>query len=216
VDAALVEKAERAGLDHRSAVRHLRTADPHLRSVIERVGACRLTTPARPDVFHDLARSIVFQQLNGAAAGTIFRRFKELYPDRKFPHPDDILATSDKRLRSAGLSPQKLSYLRDLAAKLIDGTVDLRAVRSMDDEDAIEHLTQVKGVGRWTAEMVLMFTLGRPDVLPVDDYGFKRALQIEYKMRAFPKPEKIKKLAEPWRPYRTTGTWYLWASLNSK
>jgi DNA-3-methyladenine glycosylase II len=202
--------------DHRAAVRHLKGADPVMRRVIERVGPCRLDPEQRPDVFHALVRSIIYQQLNGAAAGSIYRKFKGLYPGKRFPTAADIAGTKDAAIRSAGISPQKLSYLRDLSVKAQDGTLELRKVRSLGDDDVVEHLTQVRGVGRWTAEMVLMFTLGRPDVLPVDDYGFRRAVQIEYKMRALPKPERLHKLAAPWRPYRTVGTWYLWQSLSAK
>jgi 3-methyladenine DNA glycosylase/8-oxoguanine DNA glycosylase len=167
----------------------------------------------RPDVFHALGQAIIYQQLNGKAAGTIYRRFKGLYPHPGFPKPEEILSTSDARLRSAGLSPQKQSYLKDLSAKVLDGTVDLRSVRAMDDEQAIEHLTQVKGVGRWTGEMVLMFTLGRPDVLPVDDYGFRRGLQKAYRLRSMPEAPRIQKIAAPWSPFRSVGTWYIWQSL---
>jgi len=190
----------------------LRRADPILAGVIKRVGPCKLDPQQRPEVFHALAQAIIYQQLNGVAAGSIYRKFKALYPGRAFPKAADIVATPDARIRSAGISPQKLRYLKDLSSKVIDGTVDLKAVRAMDDEAVIEHLTQVTGVGRWTAEMVLMFTLGRPDVLPVDDYGFRHGVQLAYKMRALPKPERLRKLAEPWRPYRSVGTWYVWAS----
>jgi len=199
--------------NHRPAVRHLKAADPVMRRTIEQVGPCRLDAEQRPDVFHALVRSIIYQQLNGTAAGSIYRKFKGLYPERAFPRPQDILRTSDPQLRSAGLSPQKLSYLKDLSAKVEDGSVDLRGVRALDDEAVIEHLTQVRGVGRWTAEMVLIFTLGRKDVLPVDDYGFRRAVSLAYKTRGLPKPDRLRKLAEPWRPYRSVATWYMWQSL---
>ena len=202
--------------DHRAAVRHLRAADPVMARVIKRVGPCRLDPSHHPDVFDELVRSIVYQRVSMAAAGSIYRKFTGLFPGAKPPTPSQIAKTRDAALRGAGLSPQKLSYMRDLCQKVKDGAVDPRAVPQMDDEAAIEHMTQVKGVGRWTAEMVLIFTLGRPDVLPVDDYGFKRAVQIEYKMRALPKPHRLHKLAAPWRPYRTVGTWYLWQSLAAK
>lgn len=197
-----------------AAVRHLKAADPVLARVIERVGLCRLDPTQRPNIFHALVRSIIYQQLNGNAAGSIYRKFKGLYPGKAFPRPSDILATPEPSLRGAGLSPQKLSYLRDLSQKVEDGTLNLRGLRASDDEAVIEHLTQVRGVGRWTAEMVLIFTLGRPDVLPVDDYGFRRAVQIEYRMKQPPRPERLRKLAEPWRPYRSVGTWYMWQSLD--
>jgi 3-methyladenine DNA glycosylase/8-oxoguanine DNA glycosylase len=201
--------------NHRPAVRHLKAADPVMARVIARVGPCRLDPAQRPDVFHALVRAIIYQQLNGSAAGSIYRKFKGLYPRKRFPNAADIRKTPDGAIRGAGISPQKLSYLRDLSAKMEDGTLKLRRLHLMDDEAVVEHLTQVHGVGRWTAEMVLMFTLGRPDVLPVDDYGFKRAVQIAYKMRGPPKPERLEKLAEPWRPYRTVATWYMWQSLST-
>lgn len=183
--------------------------------VVAKVGPCRLDPAQRPEVFHALVRAIIYQQLNGSAAGSIYRKFKGLYPEKRFPTAADIRETPDAAIRGAGISPQKLSYLRDLSVKMEDGTLNLRRLHSMEDEAVVEHLTQVRGVGRWTAEMVLMFTLGRPDVLPVDDYGFKRAVQIAYKMRALPEAERLQKLAAPWRPYRTVGTWYLWQSLQS-
>jgi len=163
-------------------------------------------------VFHALARAIVYQQLNGTAASSIFKKFRGLYPGRDFPNAEDIVNTPDQRLRSAGLSPQKSRYLKDLSSKVIDGTVDLKAVRAMGDDAVVEHLTQITGVGRWTAEMVLIFTLGRPDVLPVDDFGLKKGVQLAYRMRQLPKPARLEKLAEPWRPHRSVATWYLWAS----
>ena len=199
--------------NYRTAVRHLKAADPVMRRVVERVGPCRLDPEQRPDVFHALVRAIIHQQLNGSAAGSIYRKFKGLYPGKRFPTAADIAATGDAEIRGAGISPQKLSYLRDLSAKMENGTLALPTLKRLDDEAVIEHLTQVRGVGRWTAEMVLMFTLGRPDILPVDDYGFRRAVQIEYGMRALPKPDRLRKLAEPWRPHRSVGTWYMWQSL---
>jgi DNA-3-methyladenine glycosylase II len=201
--------------NHRPAVRHLKAADPVMARVIAIVGPCRLDPSQRPDVFHALVRAIIYQQLNGSAAGSIYRKFKGLYPGKRFPNAADIRGTPDAAIRGAGISPQKLSYLRDLSLKMEDGTLNLRRLHAMDDNAVVEHLTQVKGVGRWTAEMVLMFTLGRPDVLPVDDYGFKRAVQIAYKMRGLPKPDRLQKLAEPWRPFRTVGTWYMWQSLSA-
>jgi len=197
-------------------VRHLKAADPVLRRVISRVGPCKLDPDQRPDIFHALVRAIIYQQLNGTAAGSIYRKFKRIYAPKRFPSTKDILATPDRKLRAAGISPQKLSYLGDLSAKVEAGAVDLRSVRAMGDEAVIEHLTQVRGVGRWTAEMVLIFTLGRPDVLPVDDYGFRRAVQISYRMRQLPKPDRLRRIAEPWRPHRSVGTWYMWASLRTE
>jgi DNA-3-methyladenine glycosylase II len=199
---------------HAVATRHLRRVDPVLASVIRRVGPCRLDPAKRPDVFHALARSIIYQQLNGRAAGTIYRRFKGLYPGGRFPTAQRILETPLPKLRSAGLSPQKASYIRDLALKVESGAVDLRAVRAMGDDEVIVELTKVKGVGRWTAEMVLIFTLGRPDVLPVDDYGLGRAMMEAYGLRKMPSRERMVRIGPPWRPYRTVASWYMWQGLN--
>ncbi len=201
---------------HAPAVRHLKACDPVMARVIARVGPCRLDPEQRPDVFHALVRAIIYQQLNGMAAASIYRKFKGIYAPKRFPTPADIAATKDAQLRGAGISPQKLSYLRDLCAKVEDGTVKLRTLKPLDDEAVIEHLTQVRGVGRWTAEMVLMFTLGRPDVLPVNDYGFGRGVKIAYGLRGHPKPERLRKIGEPWSPYRSVGTWYMWQSLSAR
>lgn len=187
-----------------------------LAGVIRRVGPCRLDPAQRPDVFHALLRAIVYQQLNGQAASTIFRRFREIYPAGRFPTAGDLIETPLPKLRAAGLSPQKASYMLDLAAKVESGDVDLRAVRSLGDEEVVTELTKVKGVGRWTAEMVLIFTLGRPDVLPVDDYGFGRAVQKAYAMRKMPSSQRLERVARPWRPYRSVATWYMWQSLDLK
>ena len=199
--------------DHRAAVRHLKAADPVLRRAIERVGPCRLDPAHHPDVFDELVRSIVYQRVSMAAAGSIYKKFTGLVAGGRPPTSAQIAKLSDAKLRGAGLSPQKLSYMRDLCAKADSGDLRPDLVPAMGDEEAIEHMTQVKGVGRWTAEMVLIFTLGRPDVLPVDDYGFQRAVQRAYRMRALPSAERLTKLAGPWRPYRTLGTWYMWQSL---
>ncbi len=200
--------------DSRTAIRHLKRSDPVLDLVIKAVGPCRFEPEKRPDVFRSVARAIIHQQLNGTAAGTIYRRFKGLYPRRRFPTPEDILATPLPRLRSAGLSPQKASYVVDLASKVQAGEVDLKAVRQMDDDEVVVELTKVKGVGRWTAAMVLMFTLGRPDILPVDDYGFRRGVQKAYGMRKVPSADRLERLARPWRPHRSVATWYIWQSVD--
>jgi len=198
---------------HAPAVRHLKACDGVMARVIAKVGPCRLEPERHPEVFQALVEAIIYQQLNGKAAGSIYRKFKGLYAPKRFPKPAEILATSDGELRGAGVSPQKLSYLRDLSAKVEDGTLELRKLRAWDDEAVIEHLTQVRGVGRWTAEMVLIFTLGRADVLPVDDYGFGRGVKIAYGLRRHPKPDRLRKIGEPWRPFRSVGTWYMWQSL---
>ncbi|HVX38701.1 MAG TPA: DNA-3-methyladenine glycosylase [Gemmatimonadaceae bacterium] len=200
--------------NHRTAVRHLKRADPVLAEIIERVGPCRLELRAEGTHFQALARSIVFQQLSGKAASTILSRFFALYPDRT-PTPDAVLATPDDVLRAAGLSRQKIGYLRDLALKVSDDSLPLDAVEHMEDDDLIAHLVQVKGIGRWTAQMFLMFRLGRPDVLPELDLGIQNAIKRAYRKRKRPTPKDVKKFGARWRPYSTVACWYLWRSLDN-
>lgn len=160
--------------------------------------------------FQALTRAIIFQQLSGKAARTIFNRFLALYPKKKFPAPEDVLKTSPAKLRSAGISAQKAGYLKDLARKCTDGTINARLFPKMSDEEIREHVVAVKGVGGWTADMFLMFTVRRPDVLPVGDLGIRKGFQRLFKLRALPDAKKMEKLAEPWRPFRTVACWYLW------
>ncbi|MEM3086285.1 MAG: DNA-3-methyladenine glycosylase [Halobacteria archaeon] len=198
--------------NHAAAVRHLKAADPVLAGIVRKVGPCRLPAP-RPGpkaVFESLVMAILHQQLTATSAGAIYRKFKALYP--RYPGPAEVLATPDSRLRGAGVSPPKAGYLKDLSAKVEEGAVNLRGLGRLSDEEVVETLTQVRGVGRWTAEMVLIFTLGRPDVLPVGDYGLQKAVREAYGLRSLPKPEKFRRLAEPWRPWRSVASWYLWAS----
>ena len=197
----------------RAAVRHLKRVDPTLRRVIERVGPCRLTLRTEGADFDHLVRAIVYQQLAGKAAAAIHGRLLGLYGDRP-PTPAELLATRVPRLRRAGLSRQKLSYLKDLARQVHSGAVPLDALRDLADEAVVEALTEVKGVGVWTAQMFLMFRLGRPDVLPVLDFGIRNAIRQAYGMRRMPKPVHMERIAAPWRPYRTVACWYLWRSLD--
>ena len=166
------------------------------------------------DLFRAIAESIIAQQLAWAAASTIIRRFKELYPGKDFPTPQDVVNTPFDRLRGVGLSRAKATYIQDLAAKIIEGTVDLAKLPAMSDDEVITHLIAVKGIGRWTAEMVLIFDLGRLDVLPVDDLGVRKGFQKVYGLKELPKPEKMMKIAEKWRPYRSVGTWYMWKAVD--
>jgi DNA-3-methyladenine glycosylase II len=197
----------------RAAVRHLKRADPTLRALIERVGPCRLTLRTEGTHFDHLVRAIVYQQLAGRAAAAIHARLLGLYGDRP-PTPAELLATRAGRLRSAGLSRQKLGYLRDLARRASAGTVTLDGLDGVPDDAVIESLTAVKGVGPWTAQMFLMFRLGRPDVLPVLDYGIGKAIRLAYRLRRMPTPAQMERIAEAWRPYRTVACWYLWRSLD--
>jgi len=196
------------------ALEHLTRADKTLGKLIRRVGPCTLDPKPRRSPFEALVKSVTFQQLNGRAAATIFGRVKALYPHRRFPTPEDLLATPDDRLRSAGLSRAKAAALKDLAAKTLEGIVPTaRAIRAMTDEDIVERLTVVRGIGPWTVEMLLMFTLGRPDVLPVTDYGVRNGFARVYGRKELPKPEELRQFGERWRPYRTTAAWYLWRAL---
>ena len=200
--------------DHRKSIRHLERADPVLATIIEAVGPYRLQLRTEGTHFQALTRSIVFQQLSGKAAGTILSRFNDLYPDRS-PTPETVLATSDEQLRSVGLSRQKIGYMRDLASKVASGELPLDRIDEMDDEDLIVHLVQVKGIGRWTAQMFLMFRLGRPDVLPELDLGIQNAIKKAYRKRKRPMPKDVKKIGAKWSPYSSVACWYLWRSLDN-
>ncbi|MEO9364397.1 MAG: DNA-3-methyladenine glycosylase [Nitrososphaera sp.] len=198
------------GMD--AIVLHLSGADERLGSIIKRVGSYTIETGGDP--FQSLVSSIMYQQLAGAAADAIHSRFLKLY-DGRFPSPAALAATSDERLRAVGLSVRKTEYMKGLAAVVAGGTLDLASLAAMQDEQVIEQLTTVRGIGRWTAEMFLIFCLGRPDVLPVGDLGLQRAIQKAYSLRKLPAPERIEKIARPWRPYRSVATWYLWRSLEN-
>jgi DNA-3-methyladenine glycosylase II len=196
----------------RKAIRHLKESDPILCEIIERVGPCRMEFSA-PE-FSSLAEAIVYQQLNGKAAETIFKRFADLAGDPLTP--EGILRLTDGQLRGVGLSKQKSAYLKDLSAKTASGALDFARLPELSDEEVINHLTQVKGIGVWTAHMFLMFTLKRPDVLPTGDYGVQAAIKKHYKKRQLPKPHVMEKIAKPWAPYRSIACWYLWRSLDIK
>jgi DNA-3-methyladenine glycosylase II len=196
----------------RKAIKHLKNSDPVLAGVIERVGAYRMEFG--PPEFHSLAEAIVYQQLNGKAAVTIFKRFTALAGDPVTPA--GILKLTDAQMRSVGLSKQKTSYLKDMAQRAARGELDFRRLPEMKDEEVVQHLTQVKGVGVWTAHMFLMFTLRRPNVLPTGDYGIQVAMKKHYRKRKLPKPAQMEKIARPWEPYRSVACWYLWKSLDVK
>ena len=196
----------------RKAVNHLKKSDPILCAIIERVGPCRMEF-GEPE-FAALAESIVYQQLNGKAAATIFERFAALAGDPLTP--EGILKLSDEQLRGVGLSKQKSAYLKDLAAKTAAGALDFARLPELSDDEVIEHLTQVKGIGVWTAHMFLMFSLQRPNVLPTGDYGVQMAIKKHYKKRKLPKPKDMEKIARAWAPYRSVACWYMWRSLDIK
>ena len=200
----------------RTAEKHLSRRDPVLRQFIKQHGDCRLQRHTR--YFETLVNSIVSQQLSVKAAETIFRRFVALYAPAKFPKPDQIVATPDETLRSVGLSSQKLSYIKDLAAKVDNGSVHLKRITKMSDDEIITELTQVKGIGVWTVHMFLIFSLGRLNVLPVGDLGIRMAIQRAYGLSELPKPGEIETIAahNKWQPYCSVASWYLWRSLENK
>jgi DNA-3-methyladenine glycosylase II len=188
--------------------------EPHMARLIKK-NKNRPAFTRSADTFESLCKSIIYQQLSGKAAGTIHRRFLELYKGVSHPSPKQVAKTSIEKFRSVGVSQQKASYLIDLAKKFLDGTVDPKHFREMTDEAIRTHLVAVKGIGRWTADMFLMFTLHRPDVLPTGDLGIQKAMKDLFKLRTLPSAEKMEKLAEPWRPYRTVACRYLWDSLDN-
>ena len=202
--------------DYDKARRLLMRRDPVLREAIKRIGPCLMAERQRKDHLTALVGAIVSQQLSTKAAATIFGRFVALFPDNQIPHAAAIAALADDQLRGVGFSGQKISYLRDLCARIADGRLDLAALETLHDEEVIERLTAVKGFGRWTAEMFLMFRLHRPDVLPAGDLGIVNAIQRLYRLRKKPKATRILRMGEAWRPYRSVASWYLWQTLRNE
>jgi len=200
--------------DYARARRLLLRRDPVLAALIREYGPCGLAAAQRSDHFSALVRAIVFQQLSTKAASTIYSRMVALLANSELT-PEALAALSDEQLRSAGISRQKGGYLRDLCAKVLAGVVPLDDLEHMADEQVIEALTKIKGIGRWSAEMFLMFRLHRPDVLPLGDLGIMNAVMKVYRLRKKPTPERLTRLGEAWRPYRSVASWYLWRSLGS-
>ena len=198
--------------DYARARRHLSRRDPVIRDLMRTHGKCGLADAQHGDPFGALMKAIVSQQRSTKAAHTIFTRLVALFDG--VPTPQTLAALTDPQLRGVGLSGQKLRYMRDLGGKVQDGSLPLRALDAMTDDDVIAALTQVKGIGRWTAEMFLMFRLHRPDVLPVDDLGIVKAVQKAYGLRKTPSADRLHKIGEAWRPYRSVACWYLWRSLS--
>lgn len=190
--------------------------DPILATAIKQIGPCRMADRQRKDHLSALVGAIVSQQLSTKAAATIFGRFVALFPDDHIPDAAAIAAQSDEALRRVGLSGQKIGYMRDLTARIADGRLNLDELDALSDEQVIERLTAVKGFGRWTAEMFLMFRLHRPDVLPAGDLGIVNAIQRLYRLRKRPAPKRILKIGEAWRPYRSVASWYLWQTLRNE
>ena len=220
-----IEQAQRSlfdgdgelGFDPELAVSTLRQADTKLRRLIDRVGPCRLQLRTTPSIFAALAESIVYQQLNGKAAATIFARVRALFPRaRGALTAAQILSASEQALRGAGLSNAKFLALRDLAERTQRGTIpSLKQIHALSDEEVIERLSEVRGIGRWTVEMLLMFRLGRPDIVPLDDFGVRKGYSIAFGTPELPSKAELAARAERWRPYRTVASWYLWRATDS-
>ncbi|HTY54251.1 MAG TPA: DNA-3-methyladenine glycosylase [Candidatus Binataceae bacterium] len=206
--------ASKRSLDSRAAIAHLRKVDPVLGRLIDQVGAFKLRH--EPEHFQALVQAIMFQQLAGAACQAILDRFVALFPGAPFPTPAQVLEATDEQLRGAGLSRQKLAYMRDLAKHVSEDLLNFKRFPRMEDEEVIAELIRVKGIGRWTAEMFLMFNLRRPDVLPVGDLGFQTAAMRAYGMKQLPTAKRLKELGERWRPYRSVAVWYLWQMIRMK
>ncbi len=204
------------GFKPRQAIAHLRAADPALASIIDSVGPFAMELKSSRSVFGALAEAIVYQQLSNKAAATIYGRVEALYPRATDGFtPRHILRTPDEKLRGCGLSRAKVLAVQDLARRVSSGALPtLDEAHRLEDGELIERLVQVRGIGRWSAEMFLMFRLGRPDVLPLDDYSLRKAFATAFKKRALPSPQALEKAGEKWRPYRTVASWYLWATLN--
>jgi DNA-3-methyladenine glycosylase II len=216
-------------LDHTTACEHLSRVDRQLARIIVKSGACRLQQETTQSIFEALLESIIYQQLNGKVAATITARVKALFPENTkrlrtrrglvagFPTPEQILGASEELLRSAGLSRNKMLAIRDLAAKALDGTVPtVKQAHRMSDDELIERLTAVRGIGRWTVEMLLIFRLGRLDVLPVGDYGVRMGFAKMRKLAELPKPKELAAYGEKWKPHRSVASWYLWRAAEMK
>ena len=203
------------GFDPKVAVEHVRASDAALARIIDAVGPFRMELKKTPSIFVALAEAIVYQQLTGKAAATIFARACALFPHaHEGPTAEQILRTSDEKLRAAGLSRPKVLALRDLARRAADGKIPtLTEVHHMEDAAIIERLTEVRGIGRWTVEMLLIFRLGRPDVLPADDYGIRKGFAIAFKKRELAARQDLEKRGARWKPYRTVASWYLWRAV---
>jgi DNA-3-methyladenine glycosylase II len=196
-------------------IRYLSNADKVLGRLIRKVGSCTLKPERNVSPFQSLVRSVAYQQLTGKAAATILGRVKNLFPTRPFPEPEDLVKIPDEQLRAAGLSRAKIAAVKDIAAKTLSGVVpDSKAIRKMSNEEILERLTTIRGVGPWTVEMLLMFRLGREDVLPATDYGVRKGFALTYKLDELPTPKELLAHGEKWRPYRTTAAWYMWRALD--
>lgn len=193
------------------AIAHLVTCDADFARLIAEVGPCGLKPKTEREPYEGLVRSIAYQQLHARAAESIFGRFLALYPNETFPSPARILATDAQEMRACGFSAAKVATIRGIAEKMLDGTVPTRSVAlTMTDEELIERLTSLRGVGRWTVQMLLIFTLERPDILPIDDFGVREGWRLLKSLPNKPTPKELARIGEAWSPYRSTATWYLW------
>ena len=188
-------------------------SDATLRDVIKRIGPCELHAVAPKDPFETLCKSIASQQLSTKAAATIFRRFEDLFPPDRSPTPERVMTLTDDEIRACGFSRPKVSFIKDLAGRVLDGRLDLKGLKKHPDDEVMRQLVAVKGIGRWTAEIFLMFRLGRQDILPADDLGLMNAVHRAYRLRKRPDAKKLRQIGEAWRPYRSVASWYLWQSL---
>jgi DNA-3-methyladenine glycosylase II len=194
----------------------LSAQDPVMRALIQQHGRCALTPETRRSPFQSLVRAVAHQQLNSTAAGTILTRFKKLFPGRRFPHPADLAGVTDEQIRACGFSHAKIRAIRDIAEKTLSGVVPVaREMARLTDEEIIARLTGVRGVGRWTVEMLLIFQLGRPDVLPADDFGVRNGFRVAYRKRRLPTSKELLKFGKRWRPHATTAAWFLWRAADA-
>jgi DNA-3-methyladenine glycosylase II len=199
-----------------AAHKHLSKRDPVLRRLIREHGKCALAPEMRRSPFQSLVQAVAHQQLNGTAANTILTRFKKLFPGRKFPRPEDLAKVTDAQIRAAGFSFAKIKAIRDIAEKASSGVIPTsRQIVKLSDDEIVARLTEVRGVGRWTVEMLLIFQLGRLDVLPVDDFGVRTGFRVAYKKRGMPKPKELLAFGEKWKPHRTTAAWFLWCAADA-
>jgi DNA-3-methyladenine glycosylase II len=198
------------------AHKHLSKRDPVLKLLIREHGFCALAPEKRRSPFQSLVQAVAHQQLNGTAANTILTRFKKLFPGRKFPRPEDLANVSDAQIRAAGFSFAKIKSIRDIAEKTLSGVIPTsREIVKLSDDEIVARLTEVRGVGRWTVEMLLIFQLGREDVLPADDFGVRSGFRVAYKKREMPKSKELLAFGKKWKPHRTTAAWFLWRAADA-
>ncbi|HZF00792.1 MAG TPA: DNA-3-methyladenine glycosylase 2 family protein [Methylomirabilota bacterium] len=198
------------------AHKHLSKRDPVLKLLILEHGLCDLVPETRRPPFQSLVQAVAHQQLNGTAANTILSRFKKLFPGRKFPRPEDLAGVTDAQIRACGFSFAKIKSIRDIAEKTLSGVIpSSRQIVKLSDDEIVARLTEVRGVGRWTVEMLLIFQLGRHDILPADDFGVRTGFRHAYKKREMPTPKELLAFGEIWRPHRTTAAWFLWCAADA-